>query len=175
MPEYFLKSFFRKLFPVGGPEIQDGRDGGEGRLFGGPGETVPGTYVLAGVTAEQPIVKPAFHLIGDQRLFQLDGKIRNALAAVHHLVGGDGFCRTGVDTFPAGAAIISCIVAIKKNEPDCRFSRLPFFPIQPSPLRTAQLLSSTGALSTNPLPSTSPIPSLILPRRSFNRPRITSW
>src|SRR6185295_19955512 len=52
-------------------------------------------------------------------------------------------------------------VAIKKNEPLSFVRRFPFLPIHPRPLRCAQLLSSTGAESTNPLPCTSPISSPI--------------
>ena len=48
-------------------------------------------------------------------------------------------------------------VAIKKKEPFCLLIRFPFLPIHPSPLRCAHVLSSTGALSTNPLPFISPI------------------
>src|SRR5690606_28230852 len=62
-------------------------------------------------------------------------------------------------SYSNGKSTIS--VARKKKDPDFLVIRLAFLPIQPKPVSRAQARSSTGALSTNPRPSTAPISALI--------------
>ncbi len=70
------------------------------------GKAVPGTYILADIAAEHPALHFVPELFGDHFFFQLDGEVRNALAAVdksciYNSIGG-----TGIDTAPAAAAEI---------------------------------------------------------------------
>lgn len=106
MAEYFPEGIFCHRLPFGSGEVQQLGDGGELRFARGGREAVPGAYILTGVATEEPVVELILHVRRDQLLFQFDGKIRDTLAAIDHLIIEDGVGGTGVYTLTAGAAII---------------------------------------------------------------------
>src|SRR5690242_2369696 len=91
-----FKCFFCQLFPVTGSKVQDSRNRVELRFLVGFGETVPGTYVLARITAKHPVVKLSLHLLRYQLILQLYGKVRNTFAAIYYARHYQRFGGTGV-------------------------------------------------------------------------------
>ncbi len=149
-------------------------------------KTVPGAYILAGITTKEPIVEFVFHIPGYQLLLEFNRKIRNAFTAIYHLIFQDGIRRTGINTFPAAATIILCIRIIilqrkvcnkRSDEKEgtssfCKQVTIFAYPPQATAQRPGPF--NTGAESTNPLPCTSPICSRINASSLCNFPRITS-
>ena len=69
-------------------------------------ESVPGAYVLTSITTKHPVVPFSRHLIRYQLIFQFNGKIADALAAINYFIGQDGISGAGINTLGTSAAII---------------------------------------------------------------------
>src|SRR4051812_45185024 len=89
-----------------------------------------------------------------------------------HLVHVPQYSLTGVSGSNSKSQIHS---AKKKNEPASLRNKFPFLPIQPKPLRAAQLRSNTGAESTNTRPSTLPYFSFTRSTNSYTLSLTTVW
>ena len=73
--KYFFKSGFRHFFPIIFIVMENLGDGGKGDFLCWPGESVPGTNILADIASKHPVVKFIFHRVWNQQILQLDGKI----------------------------------------------------------------------------------------------------
>lgn len=100
------EAFFCQFLPLARGKIQYFGQRSKSGFGGGFAETVPGTNILAYITAKKPVVKPVFHFPGQQHIFQLNGKITDAFTAIYHLAGQDGAGRAAIDAAGAAAAEI---------------------------------------------------------------------
>ena len=66
---------------------------------------VPGTYILANITSEHPIVKAVFKFPRDFTTV-FNGQVGNTLSCIHGAICIDGMGRAFVQTQSAGPAVI---------------------------------------------------------------------